>query len=74
MRAEPAGDPQLGVRRLPKTPVSGRVKPADIGAAESDTCEGGFREVFGRWLECPAGRADTDAKFPGDDLPRGAGG
>jgi len=30
--------------------------------------------VFGRGLERPAGGADADAQFPGDDLPRGAGG
>jgi hypothetical protein len=30
--------------------------------------------VFGRGLERPAGRADADAQFPGDKLPRSAGG
>jgi hypothetical protein len=41
---------------------------------ESGTCEGGFWRVFRRGLECPAGRADADAQFPGVDLPRSAGG
>ena len=60
--------------RLPKIPVFGTAKAADLGAAESGTCEGEFREVFGTALENPAGRADTDAQFQGDDLPRGTGG
>src|ERR1035437_6601739 len=54
---------------LPKSPVYGRANPAGFGAAESGTCEGGFRRVFGRGLERPAGRADADAQFPGNDLP-----
>jgi hypothetical protein len=59
---------------LPITPVSGTVETADSGAVESGTCEGGFWRVFGRGLQRPTGRADADAQFPGDDLPRGAGG
>lgn len=54
---------------LPITPVSGRVKPAVFTAAESSVCSARFRRVFGRGLERPAGGADTDAQFPGDDLP-----
>ena len=50
------------------------MKPADFGAAESGTCEGGFRRVLGTPLERTTGGADADAQFPGDDLPRGTGG
>ena len=53
----------------PQTPVSGRFKLAEFCAAESGTCEGGFRRVFGRALERPAGGADADTQFPGNDLP-----
>jgi len=65
--------PHSYVDHLPITSDFGRVKSAGLGAVESGTYEGGFREVFGRALERPAGRADADAQFPGDDLPRGAG-
>ena len=58
----------------PKSPVSGRVKPADFGVAESRVYSARFRQVFGTALEGTAGSADTDAQFSGDDLPRGAGG
>jgi hypothetical protein len=47
------------VQTLPITPVLGRVETVDFGAVESSTYEGGFREVFGRGLERPAGGADT---------------
>ena len=57
----------------PQTPVSGRFKLAEFCAAESGTCEGGFRRVFGTGLKRPAGGADADAQLFGDDLPRGAG-
>jgi hypothetical protein len=63
----------LHISFLPKSPVSGRVKPADPGAVESGSYEGGFWRFFGTALERTAGGTDADAQFPGDDLLRGAG-
>jgi hypothetical protein len=50
-------------RRTPITPVSGRVKTAEFCTAESGVYEGGFRQVFGRVLERPAGRSDANAQL-----------
>jgi hypothetical protein len=35
---------------LPQTPDFGRAETAYFGAAESGTCEDGFRQVFARGL------------------------
>ena len=61
---------------LPKPPVSGRVKTAELCAAESGVYSARFRGVFGRWLECTTmrlegstGCADADAELLRDGLP-----
>ena len=59
---------------LPISPVSGRANPAGFGAAKSGVYGARIWQVFGTPLKRPTGRADADAQFPGDDLPRGAGG
>jgi hypothetical protein len=65
---------QAACARLPPiTPDFGRVKTAEFCTAESGVYSARFWQVFGRALERPAGGADADAQFPGDDLPRGAG-
>ncbi len=38
------------------------MKPADFGTAESGTCKGGFRQVFGRALERKAGDPVTEGE------------
>jgi len=48
---------------LPITPVSGRVKTAEFGAAESGVYGAHRRQVFGRGLERPAGGADADSEL-----------